>query len=131
MKWTFNSRICSCRALQIQNCWISSLNSNNKFINLDYAIVLQPKCIVEMTVTITIHLFQEVYTSHGYFGRFWEIATYISVMVNPHYIHFYKNKYNKLTPLLLIHLFRQPMQAWGLYICYNRGLYICYLSLMN
>ena len=65
-----------------------------------------------MTVAITIHLFQAVYTGHGYFGRFWEIATYISVMVNPHYIHFYKNKYNKLTPLLLIHLFRPPMQAW-------------------
>ena len=64
-----------------------------------------------MTVAITIHLFQAVYTGHGYFGRFWEIATYISVMVNGHYIHFYKNKYNKLTPILLIHLFQHPMQA--------------------
>ena len=40
-----------------------------------------------MTVAITIHLFQAVYTGHGYFGRFWEIATYISVMVNGDYIH--------------------------------------------
>ena len=54
-----------------------------------------------MTVAITIHLFQAVYTGHGYFGRFWEIATYISVMVNGHYIHFYKNKYNKLTPIII------------------------------
>ena len=61
-----------------------------------------------MTAAFTIHLFQAVYTGHGYFGRFWEIATYISVMVNGHYIHFYKNKYNKLTPILLIHLFRPP-----------------------
>ena len=63
-----------------------------------------------MTVALTIHLFQAVYTGHGYFGKFWEIATYISVMVNGHYIHFYKNKY-KLTPILLIHLFQPPMQA--------------------
>ena len=61
-----------------------------------------------MTVALTIHLFQAVYTGHGYFGKFWEIATYISVMVNGHYIHFYKNKYNKLTPILLIHLFWPP-----------------------
>ena len=61
-----------------------------------------------MTVAITIHLFQAVYTGHGYFGRFWEIANYISVMVNGHYIHFYKNNYNKLTPILLIHLFWPP-----------------------
>ena len=64
-----------------------------------------------MTVAITIHLFQAVYTGHGYFGRFWEIATYISVMVNGHYIHFYKNKYNKLTPILLIHLFISATHA--------------------
>ena len=64
-----------------------------------------------MTVALTIHLFQAVYTGHGYFGKFWEIATYISVMVNGHYIHFYKNKYNKLTPILLIHLFWPPMEA--------------------
>ena len=61
-----------------------------------------------MTVAFTIHLFQTVYTDHGYFGRFWEIATCISVMVNGHCIHFYKTKYNKLTPILLIHLFRPP-----------------------
>ena len=60
-----------------------------------------------MTVAITIHLFQAVYTGHGYFGRFWEIATYVSVN-GQWYIHFYKNKYNKLTPILLIHLFRSP-----------------------
>ena len=81
-----------------------------------------------MTVAITIHLFQAVYTGHGYFGRFWEIATYISVMVNGHYIHFYKNKYNKLTPVLLIHLFRPPIQAsvseWNNLFCYReKGLF--------
>ena len=62
-------------------------------------------------VAITIHLFQAavVYTGHGYFGRFWETATYIiSVMVDGHYLHFYKNKYNTLTPISLIHLFRPP-----------------------
>ena len=37
-----------------------------------------------MTVAIIVHLFQAVYNGHG---RFWEIATYISVMVNDHYIH--------------------------------------------
>ena len=58
-----------------------------------------------MTVAITIHLFQAVYTGHGYFGRFWEVATYISVMVNGHYIHFYKDKYNKLTPIYIINTF--------------------------
>ena len=58
-----------------------------------------------MTVAITIHLFQAVYTGHGCFGRFWEIATYISVMVNGHCIHFYKNKYNKLTPSYIINTF--------------------------
>ena len=26
-----------------------------------------------MTIVVTIHLFQAVYTGHGYFGRFWEI----------------------------------------------------------
>ena len=77
-----------------------------------------------MTVALTIHLFQAVYTGHGYFGKFWEIATYISVMVNGHYIHFYKNKYNKLTPILLIHLFWSPMQAsvseWNNLLCYRQ-----------
>ena len=29
-------------------------------------------------------------------------------MVNGHYIHFSKNKYNKLTAIVLIHLFRPP-----------------------
>ena len=61
-----------------------------------------------LTVAFTIHLFQAVYTGHGYFGRFWEITTYISVMVNGHYIHFYKNRYNKLNPILLVHLFLPP-----------------------
>ena len=58
---------------------------------------------VEMTMAITIHLFQPVYTSHGHFGKFWEIATYIYiyVMINGHYIHFYKNKYNKLTSIII------------------------------
>ena len=65
-----------------------------------------------MTVVITIHLFQAVYNGHGCFGRFWEIAgTYVFVMVNGHYIHFYKNKYNKLTPILLIHLFISATHA--------------------
>ena len=75
-----------------------------------------------MSVAITIHLFQTVYTVHGYFGRSWEIAVYVSVMTIGHYIHFYKNKYNKLTPILLIHLFRPPMQAsvseWNNPLCY-------------
>ena len=61
-----------------------------------------------MTAAIAIHLFQAVYTGHGYFGRFWEITTYISVMVNGHYIHFYKNRYNKVNPILLVHLFLPP-----------------------
>ena len=57
-----------------------------------------------MTVAITIHLFRTavVYTGHGYFGRFWETATYIiSVMVNGHYIHFYKNKYNYIDSYII------------------------------
>ena len=38
---------------------------------------------VEMTVAITIHLFQAIYTSHSVILEgSWEIATYISVMVN-------------------------------------------------
>ena len=45
-------------------------------------------------------------------------------MVNGHYIHFYKNKYNKLTPILLIHLFWSPMQAsvseWNNLLCYHQ-----------
>ena len=65
-----------------------------------------------MAVTITIHLFQAIYTGFMVILEgFWEIATYISVMVNGHYIHFCKNKYNKLTSILLTHLFRPPMQA--------------------
>ena len=44
-----------------------------------------------MTVAITVHLFQAIYNGHDYFGRFWEIAAYISVMANGYYIHFYKN----------------------------------------
>ena len=79
-----------------------------------------------MTVALTIHLFQAVYTGHGYFGKFWEIATYISVMVNGHYIHFYKNKYNNVTPILLIHLFWSPMEAsvseWNNLLC-NKFIY--------
>ena len=59
---------------------------------------------------------------------FWKILgdsyLYISVMVNGHYIHFYKKKYNKLTPLLSIHLFRSPMQAsvneGNNLLCYHR-----------
>ena len=36
-----------------------------------------------MTVAITIHLFQAVYTGHMVILEgFWEIATYITVMVN-------------------------------------------------
>ena len=34
-----------------------------------------------------------------------QLATYISAMVNGHCIHFYKNKYNKLTPSYIINTF--------------------------
>ena len=34
-------------------------------------------------------------------------------MVNGHYIHLYKNKYNKLTLILLIHLFQPPHASKG------------------
>ena len=54
---------------------------------------------------------------------FWEILKDVSVN-GQWYIHFYKNKYNKLTPILLIHLFRSPMQAsvseWNNLLCYRR-----------
>lgn len=47
-------------------------------------------------------------------------------MVNGHYIHFFKNKYNKLTPILLIHLFWPPRASkcewnsseWNNLLCY-------------
>ena len=75
-----------------------------------------------MIVAISIHLFQAVYTGHGCFGRFWGIATYISVMANGHYINFYKKKYNKLSPTLWIHLFWPPIEAsvseWNNLLCY-------------
>ena len=49
-------------------------------------------------------------------------------MANGHYIHFYKNKYNKLTPILLIHLFRPPMKAsvseWNKLLCYRETIKI-------
>ena len=70
-----------------------------------------------MIVAITIHyLFQAtvVYTGHGYFGRFWEIATYvISVMVNGHYIHFYENKYNTSTPIFNTFISATPCKQVG------------------
>ena len=54
-------------------------------------------CTVEMLCwcDFSYHysFFHTVYTGHGYFGRFWEISSYISLMVNGYYIHFYKNKY--------------------------------------
>ena len=47
-------------------------------------------------------------------------------MVNRHYIHFFKNKYKKLTPILLIYLFWPPRASkcewnsseWNNLLCY-------------
>ena len=59
-----------------------------------------------MIVAITIHLFQAVYTGHDYFGRFWEIASYLYLCNGQWSLHsFYKNKYTKLIPSHIINTF--------------------------
>ena len=68
-----------------------------------------------MTVAIAIWLFiyfRQFTLAMVISGDFESYLAKIPVMVNVHYIHFYKNKNNKSIPTLLIHLFRPPMQAW-------------------
>ena len=70
-----------------------------------------------MTIAITIHLFKQFTLAMVILGDFErsdsKLPSYISVMINGHYIYFYKNKYNKLPPMLLIHLFWSPHASKG------------------
>ena len=105
MKRTFNSRICSCCALHIR---IVELIFYTQITNKPW---LCNSCTVKMLCwnDCSYH-YSFISGSLHWPWLFWEILKDVSVN-GQRYIHFYKNKYNKLTPILLIHLFWSPMQA--------------------